>query len=72
MLEVNYIGRVGRDLYSGYDVNQVDIRDNGFLADFELLRTTGNSVRINQLLARHSGLTLVNGVRVECWNTLAQ
>ena len=63
MLEVNYIGRIGRDLYSGYDVNQVDIRDNGFLADFELLRTTGNSARINQLLAGHSGLTLVNGVR---------
>ena len=63
VLEVNYIGRQGRDLYSGYDVNQVDIRDNSFLADFEQLRTTGNSARINQLLAGHSGLTLVNGVR---------
>ena len=63
VLEVNYIGRVGRGLYSGYDANQVDIHDNGFLADFELLRTTGNSPRINQLLAGHSGLTLVNGVR---------
>ncbi|HZN07402.1 MAG TPA: carboxypeptidase regulatory-like domain-containing protein [Pyrinomonadaceae bacterium] len=63
VLEINYIGRLGRDLYSGYDVNQVDINKNGFLADFELLRTTGNSARINQLLAGHSGLTLVNGVR---------
>jgi len=44
-------------------VNQTDIRKNGFLADFEQLRTTGNSARINQLLAGHSGLTLVNGVR---------
>jgi hypothetical protein len=63
VLEVNYIGRQGRDLYGGYDVNQVDIRDNAFLADFEQLRTTGNSPRINQLLAGHSGLALVSGVR---------
>ncbi len=63
VLEVNYIGRQGRDLFGGYDVNQADFRNNGFLADFEQLRLTGNSPRINQLLAGHSGLTLVNGVR---------
>jgi hypothetical protein len=51
VLEVNYIGRQGRHLFGGYDANQVDITDNGFLADFELLRTTGNSPRINSLLA---------------------
>lgn len=56
VLEINYIGRQGRDLFGGYDVNQVDIHDNGFLADFEQLRTTGNSPHINQLLAGHSGL----------------
>jgi hypothetical protein len=63
VLEVNYIGRQGRNLFGGYDVNQVDYIKNGFLADFEQLRTTGNSPRINQLLAGHSGLQLVNGVR---------
>jgi hypothetical protein len=63
VLEINYIGRQGRDLFGGYDVNQVDINKNGFLADFQQLMTTGNSTRINQLLAGHSGLTLVNGVR---------
>ena len=63
VLEINYIGRRGSDLYSGYDVNQVDIRNNGFLAAFEQLRTTGNSTLINNLLAGHSGLTLVSGVR---------
>jgi Carboxypeptidase regulatory-like domain len=63
ILEVNYIGRQGRGLFGGYDVNQVDYAKNGFLADFEQLRLTGNSPRINQLLAGHSGLTLVNGVR---------
>lgn len=63
VLEINYIGRQGRNLFGGYDVNQVDINKNGFLADFEQLRTTGNSPRINQLLAGHSGLALVNGVR---------
>ena len=63
VLEVNYIGRQGRDLFGGYDVNQVDIRNNGFLADFEQLRLTGNNARINALLAGDSRLTLVNGVR---------
>ena len=63
VLEVNYIGRRGSKLYSGYDVNQVDFRNNGFLAAFEQLRTTGNSPLINSLLAGHSGLTLVSGVR---------
>jgi len=56
VLEVNYIGRIGRGLYGGYDVNQVDIHKNGFLAAFEELRTTGNSTLINNLLAGHSGL----------------
>ncbi|HSL55582.1 MAG TPA: carboxypeptidase regulatory-like domain-containing protein [Pyrinomonadaceae bacterium] len=63
VLEVNYIGRQGRNLFGGYDVNQVDYRNNGFLADFQQLQQTGNSPRINQLLAGHSGLLLVNGVR---------
>jgi hypothetical protein len=63
VLEINYIGRQGRNLYSGYDVNQVDFRNNGFLSAFEQLRTTGNSALINNLLAGHSGLLLVNGVR---------
>ena len=56
VLEVNYIGRQGRNLFSGYDVNQVDIHNNGFLADFEQLRLTGNNQRINDLLRGHSGL----------------
>jgi len=63
VLEVNYIGRKGRHLFGGYDANQADIRNNGFLADFEQLRTTGNNARINALLAGDSRLTLVNGVR---------
>ena len=63
VLEVNYIGRKGRHLFGGYDANQVDIRGNGFLADFEQLRTTGNNSRINALLAGDSRLTLVGGVR---------
>ncbi len=64
VLEVNYIGRQARKLFGGYDVNQVDIRDNGFLADFEQLRLTGNNQRINDLLRGHSGLQLLpNGQR---------
>ena len=64
VLEVNYIGRQARKLFGGYDVNQVDFRNNGFLADFEQLRLTGNNQRINDLLRGHSGLQLLpNGQR---------
>ena len=38
VLEVNYIGRQGRKLYGGYDANQVDITNNGFLAAFRQLQ----------------------------------
>ena len=31
VVEVNYIGRQGRKLFGGYDANQVDITNNGFL-----------------------------------------
>ncbi|HKY44202.1 MAG TPA: carboxypeptidase regulatory-like domain-containing protein [Pyrinomonadaceae bacterium] len=64
VLEVNYIGRQGRNLFGGYDVNQVDFRNNNFLADFDELRRTGNNQRINDLLRGHSGLNLLsNGQR---------
>ncbi|HLL76885.1 MAG TPA: carboxypeptidase regulatory-like domain-containing protein [Pyrinomonadaceae bacterium] len=63
VLEVNYIGRQGRNLFGGYDANQVDITGNGFLNDFLELQNTGNSARINALLAGDSRLQLVGGVR---------
>jgi hypothetical protein len=63
VLEVNYIGRKGQNLFGGYDANQVDVRNNNFLADFEQLRTTGNNARINALLAGDSRLALVGGIR---------
>ena len=64
VLEINYIGRQGRNLFGAYDVNQVDFRNNGFLADFEELRKTGNSENINRLLAGHSGLQIPSGSTV--------
>lgn len=56
VLEVNYIGRRGRHLYGGYDANQVDFTNNGFINDFKELQATGNSTRINALLAGDSRL----------------
>ncbi|MBA3765508.1 MAG: carboxypeptidase regulatory-like domain-containing protein [Acidobacteria bacterium] len=52
VLEVNYIGRRGVGLYGAYDVNQVDIFNNGFLQAFNTLRnsSTATSPLINQLL----------------------
>lgn len=59
VLEVNYIGRQGRKLFGGYDANQVDITNNGFLAAFRQLQdpatraavSTDPNFLINRLLA---------------------
>ncbi|MGH9942539.1 MAG: carboxypeptidase regulatory-like domain-containing protein [Pyrinomonadaceae bacterium] len=64
VIEVNYIGRQGRKLFGGYDANQVDITNNGFLAAFRQLQDpatrasviTNPSFLINQLLAGDSRL----------------
>jgi hypothetical protein len=64
VLEVNYIGRQGRDLFGGYDANQVDITDNNFLNDFLELQRTGNSARINALLTGDSRLQIPSGSTV--------
>ncbi|HEX7177722.1 MAG TPA: carboxypeptidase regulatory-like domain-containing protein [Pyrinomonadaceae bacterium] len=65
VLEVNYIGRQGRKLFGGYDVNQVDIFNNGFLDAFRQLQDpatrpgviTNPNFLINRLLAGDSRLT---------------
>ena len=65
VVEVNYIGRLGRKLFGAYDVNQVDINNNGFLEAFKRLQNrTGSSdpiltdpnFLINRLLAGSSVL----------------
>jgi len=64
VIEVNYIGRQGRKLFGGYDANQVDINNNGFLAAFRQLQDpatragviTNPNFLINQLLAGDSRL----------------
>ena len=66
VVEVNYIGRLGRKLFGAYDANQVDINNNGFLAAFRQLqnRTGANdplltdpNFLINRLLANDSRLS---------------
>jgi hypothetical protein len=72
VLEVNYIGRQGRNLFGGYDANQVDITSNGFLAAFNALQAASNnsplltdpSFLINRLLAGHTGLQIPTGSTV--------
>jgi len=59
VVEVNYIGRKGRKLFGGYDVNQMDINNNGFLQAFKQLQdpstrasvSTDPNFLINRLLA---------------------
>ncbi|MBA2705016.1 MAG: carboxypeptidase regulatory-like domain-containing protein [Blastocatellia bacterium] len=52
VIEANYLGRRGVGLYGAYDVNQVDIFNNGFLQAFNTLRNDPNATSslINQLM----------------------
>lgn len=50
VLEVRYVGTRSRDLLRAIDLNQVDIRSNGFLTDF-------NRARSNFLLTGNAGCT---------------
>jgi hypothetical protein len=52
VLEVRYVGTRGRDLLRAVDLNQIDIRSNGFVADF-------NRARANFLLTGNAGCTVV-------------
>lgn len=66
VLEVNYIGKKGVHLFGGYDTNQVDILDNGFLTAFKALRAnrtdgTYQNPYFNTLLAGDSRITVADG-----------
>lgn len=50
VLEVNYIGRRANGLFGAYDANQADIRGNGFIDAFNVVRNGGESALINQLM----------------------
>lgn len=49
--EAQYIGRLGRSLIGGYERNQVEIFDNGFLTAFNTAQAGGESALLDQLLA---------------------
>lgn len=49
VVDVQYIGRAGRNLIGGYERNQVDIFDNGFLNAFNTAKAGGESTLLNQL-----------------------
>jgi hypothetical protein len=51
--EATYIGRAGRSLIGGYERNQVDIFNNGFLPAFITAKAGGESALLNQLTSLH-------------------
>jgi hypothetical protein len=50
VLEAAYIGRKGVGLLGAYNVNQTEIRRNGFLDAFNIVKANGESPLMNQLL----------------------
>jgi len=54
ILDIAYIGRRGQNLFGAYNVNQAEIRANGFLDAFNTVKAGGESALINQLLAPDS------------------
>lgn len=51
--EATYIGRAGRNLIGGYERNQANIFDNGFLQAFITAKAGGESTLLNQLTSLH-------------------
>lgn len=52
LIDVSYIGRKATNLFGAYNVNQVDIFNNGFLDAFNVVAGGGESALMNQLYAR--------------------
>jgi hypothetical protein len=50
VVELNYLGRRGNNLFGGYNVNQAEIFGNGFLDAFKVVKAGGESALINQLM----------------------
>ena len=50
LLDVTYVGRDASKLFTNYDVNQVLLRENGFLDAFNVVRNGGQSDLMNRLL----------------------
>ena len=57
VVEAQYIGREGRHLIGGYERNQPDIFNNGFLQAFIAAKGGGESALLNQLTALHPNRT---------------
>lgn len=49
--EVAYVGRRAENLFGAYNANQVEIRSNGFVDAFNIVKAGGQSALMNQLLA---------------------
>jgi hypothetical protein len=55
VLEVAYVGKHAVHLLGGYDSNQAQFRNNGFLDAFKLVQAGGDSPLIDQLVANDQG-----------------
>jgi hypothetical protein len=51
LVEVAYVGRKADHLFGAYNVNQAELRGNGFLDAFNTVKAGGESALMNQLLA---------------------
>ncbi len=52
LIDVSYIGRKATNLFGAYNVNQVDIFNNGFLDAFNVVAAGGESALMNQIYMR--------------------
>ncbi len=54
VVEINYIGRRAHNLLGGYNVNQAEIRSNGFLDAFKVPQAGGESTLLDRLTSADS------------------
>src|SRR5262245_44396832 len=56
-IEIRYVGSRSNNLWRSIDFNQIDIRDNGFLADFNRARNNLIAIDAERARLRATGLT---------------
>ncbi len=61
VFQAEYVGRAGRNLIGGYERNQVDILDNGFLQEFQRVQAGGQSDLFNRRVGNQTLLQYIQG-----------
>ncbi len=61
VFQAEYVGRAGRNLIGGFERNQVDILENGFLQEYQRVQAGGQSDLFNRMVGSQTLLQYIQG-----------